>query len=142
MDVQYILRSWPHNWYGIWMGTVHTTEDLPSVFSAVDPSWEPDDKDQLVTYLTQTVVVEATTWMTTCPLCPSELPTLNYQSDGVWLWPQSLAHYVVWHSVVIPDRFAEHIRRRDYTPSEAVGVPHHELPWPESWAAFRQKPEA
>ena len=28
--------------------------------------------------------------------------------DGVWAWPQGLAHYVEFHDVILPDDFVQH----------------------------------
>ena len=33
-------------------------------------------------------------------------------TDGVYLWPEGLAHYVREHDVRLPDEFTEHVRRR------------------------------
>jgi hypothetical protein len=129
---------WPHKWYGIWEGTVHTVEVLPSVLSAIDPSWEPDDKGGLMSYVAQAPVVLTASPSSRCLLCPSEVPTSCWQSDGVWLWPKSLTHYLYWHSVVLPEQFVEHIRNQNYIPPAETGVPTHALPWPETWTVYRQ----
>ncbi|MET8957120.1 hypothetical protein ACWEQN_35900 [Streptomyces sp. NPDC004129] len=36
-------------------------------------------------------------------------------TDGTWLWPVELAHYVRNHHVALPAEFVDHIRANDYT---------------------------
>jgi hypothetical protein len=40
------------------------------------------------------------------------------QSDGVWLWPEGLAHYVEKHGIRLPDEFVEHAAAREFRPPE------------------------
>src|SRR5262245_56534732 len=35
-------------------------------------------------------------------------------TDGVWLWPEGLYHYVERHSVCLPDEFIESMRSRSW----------------------------
>ncbi|MFG3202692.1 hypothetical protein [Streptomyces sp. NPDC048192] len=35
-------------------------------------------------------------------------------TDGTWLWPAELEHYVRWHHVALPAEFVAHIRANDY----------------------------
>ena len=37
------------------------------------------------------------------------------QTDGVYAWPEGLAHYVEVHSVRLPEAFVEHARAQDFT---------------------------
>ena len=39
-------------------------------------------------------------------------------SDGTWLWPEGLAHYVEQHSVRLPRRFIEHARAANFVVPE------------------------
>lgn len=39
----------------------------------------------------------------------------SLMTDGVWAWPDSLAHYVRRHHVALPPDFLAHIRANDYT---------------------------
>ncbi|HEY1187308.1 MAG TPA: hypothetical protein VGE74_06600 [Gemmata sp.] len=132
--------TWPHNWYGIWEGTVYTTENLPNIHFAIDPFWEPDDKGGLMAYIAQAPINWVSTPSCRCLLCESKLPQICYQSDGYWVWPRSLSHYLYWHSVVLPERLVEHIRNQDYVPPEQISGPVHLLPWPDSWTEYRRPP--
>jgi hypothetical protein len=62
MDKNTIITSWPHNWYGIWLGTFHdedNSEDFPAVEPAIDISWCPEDKSRLISYLSSCTCVGA-----------------------------------------------------------------------------------
>ncbi|MCZ6793763.1 MAG: HEAT repeat domain-containing protein [Planctomycetota bacterium] len=49
----------------------------------------------------------------TCP-APAECEGVRHLTDGVWLWPSSLAHLVERHRVVLPDELIEHMTRNRY----------------------------
>jgi hypothetical protein len=40
------------------------------------------------------------------------------QSDGVWLWPEGLAHYVDKHGIRLPDEFVAHAASREFRPPD------------------------
>jgi hypothetical protein len=44
-------------------------------------------------------------------------------TDGTWVWPEGLAHYITTHDVILPDEFVEHARRHAWQIPE-VNVPH------------------
>lgn len=35
-------------------------------------------------------------------------------TDGVWIWPEGLAHYVASHELSLPDKFVEHARANGF----------------------------
>lgn len=35
-------------------------------------------------------------------------------TDGVWIWPEGLAHYVEKHDVILPDDFVQHAARQQW----------------------------
>jgi hypothetical protein len=42
-------------------------------------------------------------------------------TDGEWIWPEGLAHYVERHNVVLPDEFVETMRRNSWkVPAEVI----------------------
>jgi hypothetical protein len=48
-----------------------------------------------------------------CEVEPSVLGDCDL-TDGVWMWPEGLAHYVEAHSVRLPDEFVDHMRSRGW----------------------------
>jgi hypothetical protein len=75
---------------------------LPDVRSQIDSFWEPQRKPRILIYLRNGAVFENRPGTTRCLLCPSDLPQRDL-TDGVWLWPEGLAHYVEKHNVRVPD---------------------------------------
>ena len=54
-------------------------------------------------------------------------------TDGVWLWPEGLYHYVEDHNVRLPKEFISHIRLNDTVDSAGkfeFGVPNYDY-WDE-----------
>jgi hypothetical protein len=48
-----------------------------------------------------------------CGIAPSALGDRDL-TDGVWVWPEGLAHYVEAHSVRLPDEFIDDMRSRGW----------------------------
>lgn len=128
-----LASSWAKRWFGIWKGTVVTQEDLPEVGDFVDPAWAPSDKNKLIEYISDSPIIMCTSWSERCKLCEASIPVETYHSDGHWLWPDSLVHYLCNHDVMLPSHLVDHIRKTEYSPPTEVQRPKHELPWPESW---------
>ncbi|MDG9670843.1 hypothetical protein ONV78_24100 [Hahella sp. CR1] len=43
----------------------------------------------------------------------SELGNTDF-TDGVWVWPEGLAHYVDAHNLLLPPEFLDHVRQLDF----------------------------
>jgi hypothetical protein len=48
-----------------------------------------------------------------CGVAPSALGDRDL-TDGVWVWPEGLAHYVETHSVRLPKEFIDHMRSQGW----------------------------
>lgn len=74
-----------------------------------------EDKEKLVAYLDSGEVFQSRLDETDCLLgCgESELGTTDL-TDGVWLWPQALSHYVDKHDVALPEKFLSHVRDNNW----------------------------
>lgn len=123
------LGAWPHRWYGYWNYGAPASK-FPALNDAIDVSWSPPDKKQLVTYLDGAPLVRVYSYTGfLCPLCAAMLD-ISERTDGVWVWPMSLSHFVKLHGVVIPDAFAGRIREQDYVPPSDFTGSIGDLPWP------------
>jgi len=47
-----------------------------------------------------------------CCFCGQNNGDLDF-TDGVYLWPQGLARYILKHGIRLPEEFVEHVRRRE-----------------------------
>jgi hypothetical protein len=55
-----------------------------------------------------------------CGIAPSALGDRDL-TDGVWVWPEGLAHYVGMHAVRLPDEFIDHMRSQGWrAPTEPI----------------------
>lgn len=77
----------------------------PSRF--VDPTWEDVERDNVADYLGRGFVVRAYMGYSPCRLCGKDNGCLEL-SDGVYVWPEGLAHYLTDHSVRPPEPFLLH----------------------------------
>lgn len=48
-----------------------------------------------------------------CGIAESEMGSAEL-SDGVWIWPEGLAHYVARHDVRLPEEFVEHAHANEF----------------------------
>lgn len=92
---------------------------LPDPRDFIDDGWRVDDRERLAHYLEMAPRVNA--WLGysfcrfECGVSPEEMGDFE-MSDGVYLWPQGLAHYVSVHHVRLPDEFVERMRERGFEP--------------------------
>jgi hypothetical protein len=127
------FEAWPYRWYGIWKSGPDDPAHLPTLNELTDASWSPPDLGQLAAYLrgAPIVLIAMIDCSISCELCQENLGNPGqYQSDGVWLWPSGLAHFVEKHSLRLPDSMVEHVRSVLYSPPARISGPIEELPWP------------
>ena len=73
------------------------------------------DKERLIAYLDSGEVFQSWLGDTDCRLgCGEEDLATSDLTDGVWLWPQSLSHYIEAHDVVLPDAFLSHVKKNNW----------------------------
>lgn len=127
-DESNLFEEWPHQWFGLWRDRRDygaEPQDIPLLEDIADPTWNPPDRGELVRYLAQCPVSIASPLpRSVCPLCGERLDGPSSQrSDGTWVWPSSLPHYVERHHVRLPDRMVEYIRSNAHLPPESpVGL--------------------
>jgi len=102
-------------------------EDLPGSISAeiwakefgepwpgdfVDESWDPGDREQVAGYLDAGDCHEACKGYSPCRLCDLRKNGTSCLTDGTYVWPSGLSHYVREHAVRPPDDFIRHALQR------------------------------
>ncbi|MFE0464033.1 YrhB domain-containing protein [Kitasatospora sp. NPDC058965] len=77
-----------------------------------------EDDPALCSYLRAGTPLVATTTLTSCCLTPTNRPLGSWAllTDGTWLWPGGLAHYVEQHHLRLPPDFVRHAHRHGWTP--------------------------
>jgi len=94
---------------GFWSS--HTEPDLPWPQDLVDPSWDLSERKAIAGYLRAGRVKNTWRCVFKCRICRKPIGNTD-RTDGVYLWPEGLDHYVVEHSVRLPAEFLAHVRRR------------------------------
>jgi hypothetical protein len=120
MEIMASGRRWPCTWFGFWREDEDGSEGCPSVFDWVVTNWRDHvDVDRVVGYLEASPCVIATS-ADACVICRNIIRrSLAYRTDGVWYWPDTLAHYITQHGVRLPEEFltrllaAEHIAPKE-----------------------------
>jgi hypothetical protein len=86
---------------------------LPDPRNLVDLEWEKSDRDAIVRYLRSGRRLTAYQGYSTCRFrcgVPEDQMGDADVTDGRWVWPEGLAHYVETHGVRLPDEFVADIR--------------------------------
>ena len=99
----------PVRMLGFWMAS--EGDGLPNPADLVDASWDEGEREWVSDYLECGQV--AASWMgaSTCRLCSCSNGSRDL-TDGYYLWPEGLAHYVLVHAVRLPAEFFAHIGQR------------------------------
>jgi hypothetical protein len=84
---------------------------LPDPRDFVDESWDERERDLVARYLEQGFSPWAFFGWSNCRICGKANGSAEL-TDGVYLWPEGLAHYVREHSVRLPDAVLDHISHR------------------------------
>jgi hypothetical protein len=92
---------------GFWNG-IHTSEGWPDVTQFVDPDWDQEERDFIVDYLRRGVLGRLYMGYSTCRICGRTDNGDSEYSDGTFVWPSGLAHYVAEHAVRLPNEFVTH----------------------------------
>lgn len=82
---------------------------LPDPRALVDESWEAAERHLVTDYLVRGFVARAYLGYSACRICGAQNGSLEF-TDGVFLWPEGLAHYVTAHAVRLPANFVDHVR--------------------------------
>lgn len=94
---------------GYWRSDRHPEWPDPRDF--VDPRWDQEERHVTRHYLSSGTVARAYMGLSECRLCGAQNGALEF-TDGTFLWPQGLAHYVDEHAVRLPQRIVDHAVRR------------------------------
>lgn len=93
--------------------------DLPDPADSIDRAWRQAEGDQVLSYIEQAYDLPyACSGFSSCRLgcsgTPADIGTQDL-TDGTYLFPEGLSHYIRVHSVRPPEEFLEHIRSNHYT---------------------------
>jgi hypothetical protein len=98
---------------GYWAEQGDPHGPYPDPHELVDPDQPREERLAAVDYLTRGLVARAYTGWSRCRICGDPKNGNLELTDGTFLWPDGLAHYVRDHDVRLPTAFVEHISRQD-----------------------------
>jgi hypothetical protein len=81
----------------------------------VDPGWASAEQPQIVRYLSEAPAIAHFCGLSYCRFGCGANGSAE-RSDGVWVWPEGLAHYLDRHDVRLPEDFVAHMRSRRFRP--------------------------
>jgi hypothetical protein len=97
---------------GYWSGG-YGTNDWPDARDFVDDGWDDEERIDVGLYLRRGLVARAWMGYSSCRLCGNATNGCLDLTDGVYLWPEGLAHYVLDHKVRLPRQFVDHVHARE-----------------------------
>lgn len=84
---------------GYWRNDAHP--EYPDPHDFVDESWDADSRNAVGAYLTCGVLPWTGMGLSPCRICGKPNGAAEF-SDGLYVWPEGLAHYVDDHFVRLP----------------------------------------
>lgn len=103
---------------GYWRSTLGPGKGLvdrfPHPADLVTPGWLSDERDRIISYLRAGRTFAEWRGFSYCRFgCGAESRALGSRclTDGEWVWPEGLAHYVESHEVRLPQEFVDAMRR-------------------------------
>ena len=91
------------------------TAEWPNPHDWVDPAWDPAERAAVIEYLERGsygIPAMGYSWCRfRCGIPDREMGSQD-GTDGVYVWPEGLTHYLRAHDVKPPEEFLEHVRRR------------------------------
>jgi hypothetical protein len=82
----------------------------------VDPGWASEEQPRIVRYLSEAPAIAHFCGLSYCRFGCGANGSAEH-SDGVWVWPEGLAHYLARHDVRLPQDFVAHMRSRRFRPA-------------------------
>lgn len=86
-------------------------DNLPWPADLIDETQHPFVLKTLAKYLDECPFGEHYMGPSTCRICGRHLGCSD-RTDGTWVWPDELSHYLLVHKVRLPDDFVEHAFKR------------------------------
>ena len=103
---------------GYWVS--ETTPDWPDPTAFVDPTWDLEERHLVSQYFACGTIAGAFMGRSTCRFCGVANGSLEY-TDGVYIWPEGLAHYLEEHELRLPEAVVDHaVTRLDEAQAAAV----------------------
>lgn len=87
---------------------------LPRPEGLIRVGWRLSERDKIAEYLHRGVPINSFGGFATCRLCDEVLGTKDL-TDGEWVWPERLEHYITDHDVALPKAFIATMERNRWS---------------------------
>jgi len=104
-------------WYSPPWLRIPRNDRFPDPTLLVDPAWRTQERQQIVAYLETGWEYMDWRGLSYCRFhCGIDEAKMGSHciTDGEWVWPEGLAHYVAYHHVRLPDEFIASMQRGDW----------------------------
>lgn len=81
--------------------------DWPDVTAFVDPGWDEEERHATWMYFSRGTIARTYMGYSPCRLCGRQNGSLEY-TDGKYIWPEGVAHYIDDHAVRLPAEVVAH----------------------------------
>jgi hypothetical protein len=96
---------------GYWRTEGDWASDYPDPREWVDPEWDEDERHATWFYFASGTLFRTFMGFSLRRICGQNNGAVEY-TDGTYVWPEGLAHYIYDHAVRLPDELVAHARRR------------------------------
>ena len=96
---------------GYWRADGDSTSDLPDPHEWVDTEWDEGERDATWFYFATGTLFRTYMGYSPCRFCGIDNGAVEY-TDGTYVWPEGLAHYIYDHAVRLPEELVSHARTR------------------------------
>lgn len=92
---------------GYWRTDDDASSEYPHPSDWVDWGWDRDERSVVGGYLASGSLFRAYMGLSPCRICGRPNGAAEY-TDGTYVWPEGLAHYVDEHAVRLPAEIVSH----------------------------------
>ncbi len=96
---------------GYWCADGDRRSDLPDPRDWVDPEWDEEERGETGAYFSTGTLFRAFAGLSPCRICGKQNGSVEY-TDGSYVWPEGLAHYIDEHQVRLPEPLVRHAQER------------------------------
>jgi hypothetical protein len=125
-----------------WWVSPQSVSELPAPQELMEDLL-PADRDALGRYLAEglrLVQYRGYSWCRfSCGIADSNMGSWDL-TDGIWVWPEGLAHYIDTHSVGLPQEFTKHALAGPAATMPEKSEPYDDKYWT-AWCAARRVPK-
>ena len=93
---------------GYWRGPSVDDYDLPDPRNLVNNNQDPVIKEKIINYLESGTVKDYYMGFSLCRFCNCVNGCAD-MTDGIYVWPEGLLHYVKDHNVELPEEFVDYV---------------------------------